>query len=155
VCVCVCVWPFTTQFGSACLVGDRLYLRLLYLVSSGVRVISAKWMYPGARHAGGWETEGGDESASCFGRFITGAYWIGGWTCSDVGPVERRIITWFFFLQEMNHNFTIVQTRSLFTTPTELSRYALLYLNCSARWHSMDVLQTHTDIQGLRMCLIE
>jgi len=121
-------------------------------------------MHPGGNREGRWETEvvatvlliselREDKSTWSSGRFITGTYWMGVWACSDVGPVDRRIISWFF--QEMNHDFTAVQTLSLVTTPTELSPYALLYLNCIAHWHSVDVLQPHADSQGLRMCFIE
>lgn len=123
-------------------------------------------MYSGGHHESTRETEGlatllliselgADESASSSGRFIIGTYWIWGWACSVMGPVERRIIFWGSPPQEMNHDFTVVQTLSLFTTPTELSRYALLYLNCVAHRHSVDVLQAHADSQGLRMCFIE
>ena len=94
-------------------------------------------MYPRGHHGGRWETGGvatllliseldEDESTSSSGRFITGTYLVGGRACSDMSPMQRRIISWFF--QEMNHDFTVVQTRSLVTTPTELSRYATLYL---------------------------
>lgn len=66
--------------------------------------------------------------------------------------LERRIISWFF--QDMNRDFTVVQTRSLVTTPTELSRYALPYLNCIAHWNSVDVLQAHADSQGWECVLL-
>jgi len=64
-------------------------------------------MYPGGHHEGRWVNEGAatllliselreDESTSSSGRFITGTYRIGGWACSDMCPVERRIISWVF-----------------------------------------------------------
>jgi len=96
-----------------------------------------------------------DESTSSSGRFSTGTYWVGVGACSDMGRSSGEKNNLLFFSQEMNHDFTVVQTRSLVTTPTELPRYALLYLNCIAHRHSVDVLQAHADSQGLRMCFIE